>query len=196
MADQEFKVVIFCDMDNVLNNFTKQFALVYNAYYGDVKLDYERETSPYDVKDCLTHLDPEIVEQRVNNILAMEHYWDAMELIPHAQEMLELLNSQYNIKILTAPHWPAWNCIPEKINWLRVNFPFINPDQLVFSQDKGIFCSNSILIDDYPKNITTWRGKTIKPLWGYNKNCKTDKEFMDWNEVPKLIMDVLQEWKL
>jgi 5'(3')-deoxyribonucleotidase len=194
MADQQLKIFIAVDMDNCLNNFTKQFSEIYSAYYGDIKLDYTRETSPFDLREYLKHLPPEIADQRADHVLSMEHYWDSMELMPNAQEMVELLNEQYNLKILTAPHWPAKNCVQEKINWLNRFFPYIQPNQLIFSQDKGVFHPDSILIDDYPKNLAAWNGKTIKSIWGYNVDYKADKEFMDWSEVPQLVMDILQAW--
>ncbi len=91
------------------------------------------------------------------------------------QEMVEfakqLIKEGYDVHILSGA---CYSAVQEKIEWLREHMPFVSPDNYSFvpvGADKSKFIpdpKHSILIDDYNKNLTEWKGLAVKCVTDIN----------------------------
>ncbi|MCR4892102.1 MAG: hypothetical protein K5989_07990 [Lachnospiraceae bacterium] len=92
------------------------------------------------------------------------HFYDKLEIIPGSDELLRSIMAKYGDKceILTGipkPHRHIDNAGEDKQKWMARHFgPEIRVN-IVFKEQKKERCKGEgcILIDDYQKNIYTWR---------------------------------------
>ena len=98
----------------------------------------------WDVVDEARH--PALVDY-----LRSEDFFAVLEVMPHAQRVIEALQSRYDVYIATAA-MEVPTSFTAKYEWLQRNFPFIAPAQIVFCGDKSILRAD-YLIDDNPRQL-------------------------------------------
>ena len=132
---------IICDLDNILNSLTKTLLEFYNKDSGD-NLQIE-DITKYKIDDFTK---PEF---KITDYFKDEKLWMALEPIYQSQEYLEILNQDYDLRIVTASHLYD---MPIKYRWLKTFFPFIKREQIwtVFDKD---WVNADVLIDDCLDNI-------------------------------------------
>lgn len=140
------RFAIYCDMDGVLCDFDAQF----EHYYGIAPREYAKQKGEM------------ILKKAVNDV--GEKYWSQMPWMPGGQELWEYI-SRYNVKILSSPSTFEF-AKQGKLKWISENLN-PKPSEIIFEQTgnkhnvlKGKPYNeirNSILIDDYFRNIAPWK---------------------------------------
>lgn len=97
------------------------------------------------------------------------HYFRDIEPHPAMIMLAEQLQEQgYDVCILSAADRGT---IRDKMEWIGEHLPFVPQENIFFSPlgaDKSEFVKGnadiSVLIDDYPKNLSEWKGTAIKAI--------------------------------
>lgn len=98
-----------------------------------------------------------------------------------AVEAVQKLMETYEVYIVSAAmEFPL--SLPEKHEWLKVNFPFISWRNIIFCGDKSII-NTDYMIDDHLKNLDNFKGKTIMFHSFHNVNYNHHKRANNWVEV-------------
>ncbi len=95
--------------------------------------------------------------QEYYHFFETQNVYDYVSIIPDAIEVLKKLSKKYQIFICTAYYSDMYEmdqsrCLVDKYKWLQKNFPFINPYQYVFINDKSLL-NCDIKIDDRLSNL-------------------------------------------
>lgn len=145
------RIIIFYDLDEVLNWFSKGVIDIYNKESDD---DYDWkdnkswwwDDAPYGFRNYF-----EDMLERPGIFYNMEPQLEGIKF------MEKLIAEGYDIRIVTAPKWNR-NCMVEKLMWIYNHLPFIDPDkQLIYTVDKSLLAGpNRILFDDNSTNLTDW----------------------------------------
>jgi 5'(3')-deoxyribonucleotidase len=185
---------VFVDIDNTLGNLTAHYLSWYNSFYNtDLSVD-NKTLFTYDIPST-TGTDHEEETRRFIQIFNSPGFWLNEPLFPDAADALELLNNKYEVYLLTTPSWKSTYYFPERLKWIENKLPFMDYHRTIFCQNKGIFLSKSILIDDFHENLAKFRGKTIRSVWGYNEDCLSNRSFDpvdEWSLVPDMVKQVCQ----
>ena len=105
-----------------------------------------------------------------------------------SREALEKLSAKYEILVVSlATEFP--NSLTDKLMWLHEHFPFISWKQIVFCGDKSILKAD-ILIDDHPKKLDNFPGKTYmftQPLNILIRNSRHTR-INSWTEIDSILL--------
>lgn len=115
-------------------------------------------------------------------------FFRTLPVMEGSREVMEKLNTNYDIVVVSlATELP--NSLTDKIMWLRDNFPFISWKQIVFCGDKSLIRAD-ILIDDHPKNLDKFTGKTFMFTQPLNLLVNNEKHtrVSSWSEIEKTLM--------
>jgi len=129
---------IYCDMDGVLCNFDKQYTDLTGMppKEAQAKLGSKKFWEPIDK--------------------AGYKFWSEMEWMPGGKELWDYIK-QFNPSILSTPS-SQYSSRLGKTKWIEKNLPGFDKNKVNFSFHKYKFATpNSILIDDFKKNIIPWR---------------------------------------
>lgn len=130
---------IYCDMDEVLCNFTGGYTDTFNKDFASTNK-----------------------EERWEDIKSKKDFWHTLPWMPGAEKMWRMLN-KYNANILSAYSKRDSNSQKGKRSWISKNLRLNGKIYLVQREDKQKFATTdgkpNILIDDYPKNIKEWEAK-------------------------------------
>ncbi|MDR3406739.1 MAG: hypothetical protein P4L99_29910 [Chthoniobacter sp.] len=108
-------------------------------------------------------------------------------VITGSQEVLERLNRQYEVFIVSAAtEYPL--SLGEKSAWLAEHFPFITWHQQVFCGAKNIIQGN-IMIDDHLKHLDVFPGRTLLFTQPHNQHAdsKGHQRVGSWSEIAILL---------
>jgi 5'(3')-deoxyribonucleotidase len=83
--------------------------------------------------------------------LLSDDFFRVLPVMPHAQRVLERLQSRYDIFIATAA-MEVPSSFTAKFDWLAEHFPFIPSSNIVFCGNKSILRAD-FLIDDNPRQL-------------------------------------------
>lgn len=145
---------VYCDVDNVINNFTEQWIEWLSSLYNiDHTFD---EMTVYD----MTQIYPELTKQELFYPVLQKQFWMTLEPNMEAIEGLRYLcEIGYPIKLVTATHYVNlyW-----KVEWLKEYCPFIHHEDIwKVSQKQSLV--GKCLIDDCLDNHIN--GNYIGFLW-------------------------------
>lgn len=143
---------IAVDQDNVIADLLTEWVRRYN-------LDYNDNLKPQDINSWNWHhlTKPECQEKLYTYMDDPELFLN-LPVMEDSQEVLEEMNKQFDIYIVTAPF--NINNAKPKYDWLSMHFPFLDPDKFVFTRDKSIIAAD-YLIDDKPKNLESFGGGKV-----------------------------------
>jgi len=116
-------------------------------------------------------------------------FFRTLPVMEGSREVMEKLNTKYDIVVVSlATELP--NSLTDKIMWLQDNFPFISWRQIVFCGDKSLIRAD-ILIDDHPKNLDKFPGKTFIFTQPLNLLVKNNKHVRvsSWNEIEEMLLN-------
>ncbi len=100
---------------------------------------------------------------------------------------LKMLDNKYHVLVVSlATEYPG--TIPEKIEWLNRNFPFLSWKQMVFCGDKSMI-RGDILVDDHAKNLDHFDGERILYTQPHNINYtpRRGQRVNCWDELVSLL---------
>lgn len=118
-----------------------------------------------------------------------------VEPLPNCVEVIERLNQEYDIYIVTSYVWKenvidAAHNLKYKYEYLRYFFPFLDSNNFIFISDKSKI-KFDIGIDDRPKNLISCEKKLLFTEFRNEKLSKEDLEkdniirVNNWLEVQK-----------
>ena len=182
---------LLIDMDDVICE--GNFLTLANKF---LNTNYKKE----DLKDFyIQHIIPEEKREEWIKFFRNHNSYDYVVFVPDAYEVIEKLNSIYDIYIVTAyiikeDKEFAGTYLKYKYDWLYKNMPFIPPEKYIFCSNKHIV-DGDIRIDDRIENLT---GKSeTKLLFTAYHNKKIEKSTLtdnniirvnNWKEIKKLLI--------
>ncbi len=144
---------ICVDMDEVMADTLGEHIRRYNQ-------TFDEEVTPEDLAGKgLWEVAPQDRQQQLRDFLDAEDFFEDLDLIPGAQEVLQSLSARFEIFIATQA-MAVPNSLGPKYRWLQRHFPFIPPTHYVFCGDKSILRAD-YLIDDLPKNLLRFQGQGL-----------------------------------
>lgn len=103
------------------------------------------------------------------------------------REVVEALNDRYAVLICTAAmEYP--NGIAAKIEWLREEFPFLDPLQFVFCGPKQMMAVD-YLIDDSPKHFPGFQGTPILYTAPHNRAETRYHRVDNWSDIARYFLE-------
>ena len=120
-------------------------------------------------------------EGLVTEILREPGFFRRLKVMPHAQDVVEKLNHHYDVYIATAA-MDVPTSFHDKYEWLLEFFPFLNPQHFVFCGRKNIVNAD-YLIDDNPKQLEIFEGKSIMFTASHNINDDGFDRVSGWKDV-------------
>ena len=121
---------------------------------------FDEDVTPQDLTGKgLWEVTPSDRQQQLRAFLDAEDFFENLELIPGAQEVLKSLSRRFEIFIATQAMMVP-NSLGPKYRWLQRHFPFIPPTQYVFCGNKSILRAD-FLIDDLPRNLLRFEGQGL-----------------------------------
>ena len=125
------RTTICVDMDDVIADTLPEQILRYNRAFNE-------QLTVDDLSGrCFWDLVPPERIPALESQIASEDFYPGLSAVPYSQVVLERLQHRYEIYIATAVmEYPrSFNA---KCEWLRQNFPFVQPSHIVFCGHKGI----------------------------------------------------------
>ena len=179
---------IAVDMDGVLADVFAQFIQYHFKDTGETKT----------IQDALGKTEIEPFPNAAQHLYS-KGFFRSLPVIPGSQEVLEKLNKNYDLFIVSAAtEFPQ--CLHEKQAWLNEHFPFIGWEQMVFCGSKTIITAD-IMIDDHFKNLDPFQGETILFNQPHNQLIDAGKHtrVFSWQEIEELLLNEISmdyEWLL
>lgn len=164
------KPIVFIDMDGTINKFLKPSDLW-----------------SYSVAECLLGEENEDLDRAV---MTKRDFWLNIPPMVGAIDVVERMYERYDCYILSTP-WNGYpDCVRDKMEWMSKKFPFFSTKKMIFTHHKNLL-RGDILIDDHPKNITGFSGKTATIDFPYNRESKVHFRATNWYEIEKWLLEVL-----
>ncbi|MBS1486546.1 MAG: 5'(3')-deoxyribonucleotidase [Bacteroidetes bacterium] len=170
---------LIVDMDDVLADATGQFIKIIKADRG---LIVDRESLNHKQEGTGFPLEREIL----TGYALKEMFFRSMEVKENSQRVLEKLNRQYELFIVSsAMEFPL--SLYEKLEWLKEHFPFLHWKQIVFCGKKSIV-HGDFMIDDLPHNLETFNGHKFLFTAPHNLQFNQFERLNDWKEVGERLL--------
>ena len=184
----QHRPIICVDMDEVIADALGEHLLRYNR-------DFRTNLT---IKDLHGRWIWDIVPPERLHVLEQymlsDDFFAVLGVMPHAQRVLERLQSRYEIFIATAA-MEVPTSFNAKFNWLAQHFPFIPTSHIVFCGDKSIL-RGDYLIDDNPRQLqrftTAREGESSREGILFtapaNVNIQGYRRVNDWLDVEKMFL--------
>jgi 5'-nucleotidase len=173
---------IAVDMDEVVADALGEHIKRYNARFaGNIERAHLVGCHLHDVV-------PREHRRAAHEIVHCETFFEDLEVMPGAQEVLERLSREHEIFIATAA-MEVPNSFASKYRWLQRHFPFISPLNYVFCGDKHIINAD-YLIDDSARHFWLFAGEGILFEAPHNKHVTGYRRVHNWFEVEQLFAAV------
>jgi 5'-nucleotidase len=122
-----------------------------------------------------------------NKLIRRKGFFRTPPVMKDSIEGLNYLNNKYKVLIVSsATEFP--NSLNEKQAWLNEHFPFISWKQMIFCGSKESICGD-IMIDDHPKNLSTFKGKRIifSQLHNVYVSDFSYERVSDWKKIMEIL---------
>jgi len=187
-----YKKKLFLDFDSTIVDSIKSYCNYYNKVYQfdqGFKIAIAENVNQWDLRDeCPLVDNPEF-------IFSNGYFFENLEFMPNAYEVLERLSLQYELIICSIG---TYDNISLKSLWIQRNLPFIKNSILIVNDgckmDKSVInMSDSIFLDDHANNLFTSNAE-FKILFGkeYPWNTKWLKQggrrIKSWLEIEPLLL--------
>jgi 5'(3')-deoxyribonucleotidase len=151
--------IIAVDMDEVIADALGEHLLRYNR-------DFAHEGTPsLTLADLHGKWIWDAVPSRrlptLQSYIDSDDFFRVLPVMPHAQRVLERLQSRYDIFIATAA-MEVPSSFTAKFDWLAEHFPFIPSSNIVFCGNKSILRAD-FLIDDNPRQLRLFQDGPAGP---------------------------------
>lgn len=165
---------IAIDMDEVIADFNCKFIASFNARFS------ENITVADLAGKTVEQFRPQLLAE-MRAMICEDGFFRDMPVIPDSQRGVEALHNRYEIFITSAAmDWPG--SFNAKYHWLRDNFPFISPKNVVFCGNKSIVHAD-YLIDDTPRHFLTFQGEGILFSAPHNLDTEGYRRVNNWLDV-------------
>lgn len=162
-------MIVLCDIDNVLNNFTECCVNKYNKDNGtEFTID---DVYTYDIGRSLGVED---FDHFLNNYLLSPEVSNSCIPLENSITYLEKVNKLCQLYIVTARDWAQLSNI---YIWFQKYYPFITDGQIIRCQEKGLI-RGDVLIDDSLDNILSFPAGRILFDYKYNRNINDIEHFI------------------
>lgn len=179
------KKTVFVDMDGILNRFWEPYVQYYNQIYQDKKKLGANDLVDYSVARCLGLTDT-MADRLDLSIMSKQEFWLNIPVYNGAIEVMERLCERFDVYVLSTP-WSGYkDCIRDKMMWMESKFPFFNTKNMIFTHHKSLL-RGDVIVDDHPKNLQLFQGKTVTITYPYNKDVKVDFRSTSWHDIGKWI---------
>jgi len=166
---------ICVDMDEVMADTLAEFLRRYNQTFN------EDVTTGDLTGKGLWEIAPLDRQQQLRAFLDAEDFFENLDLMPGAQEVLKDLAPRYDIFIATQA-MVVPNSLGPKYRWLQRHFPFIPPTNYVFCGDKSILRAD-YLIDDQARNLLHFEGQGLLYTAPHNLTATGFVRVNNWQDV-------------
>lgn len=175
-------VRICVDMDEVMADTLAEYLRRYNQTFDEA-------VTPADLagKSLWTITSADRQEQ-LRAFLDAEDFFEDLNLMPGAQDVLKFLSRRFDIFIATQA-MVIPNSLGPKYRWLQRHFPFIPPTNYVFCGDKSILLAN-YLIDDLPRNLQQFEGTGLLFTAPHNMGVNGFIRVDNWQQVAEYFSGV------
>ncbi|HEV2213778.1 MAG TPA: 5'-3'-deoxyribonucleotidase [Terracidiphilus sp.] len=166
---------ICVDMDEVMADTLAEHLRRYNQTF-----DEEVTTEDLAGKG-LWEVAPIDRQAQLRAFLDAEDFFENLELMPGAQQVLKALSSRFEIFIATQA-MAVPNSLGPKYRWLQRHFAFIPPTHYVFCGTKSILRAE-FLIDDQPRNLQRFEGHGLLFTAPHNLAVQGFTRVDNWQQV-------------
>jgi 5'(3')-deoxyribonucleotidase len=184
--------IIAVDMDEVIADALGEHLTRYNRDFANDR------TAPLTLDDLsgrrLWQVVPAEHHHLIDNYLRDADFFRVLGVMPHAQRVLERLQSRYEVFIASAA-MEVPTSFAAKYDWLAEHFPFIPTSHIVFCGDKSILRAD-YLIDDNPRQLALFQdsqnGGTFREGILYTSPSNIDitgyRRVDDWLAVEEMFL--------
>ncbi|HTJ29928.1 MAG TPA: hypothetical protein VL346_05485 [Acidobacteriaceae bacterium] len=117
----------------------------------------------------------------LRDLIHAEDFFEDLDVMPGAQEVLAHLNQRFEVFIATQA-MSVPNSFGPKFRWLQRHFPFLSPSRYIFCGDKSILLAD-YLIDDTPRNLEHFHGRGLLYDAPHNRAARGFTRVNNWQEV-------------
>jgi 5'(3')-deoxyribonucleotidase len=175
--------IIAVDMDEVIADALGEHLNRYNRDFPNVQ-------APLTLDDLrgrrLWQAVPADRHAIIDAYLRDDDFFRVLLVMPHAQRVLERLQSRYEVFIASAA-MEVPTSFAAKYDWLAEHFPFIPTSHIVFCGNKSILRAD-YLIDDNPRQLDLFHGEGILYTSPSNINITTYPRVNNWPEVEAMFL--------
>ena len=178
--------IIAVDMDEVIADALGEHLTRYNR-------DFPEQLTVDDLQGrWLWDAVPPARVAALERYMLSDDFFAVLGVMPHAQRVLERLQTRYDVFIATAA-MEVPTSFTAKFQWLARHFPFIPTSRIVFCGDKSILRAD-YLIDDNPRQLRLFQSAGEKPREGIlfsspaNANVTGFRRVNDWLDVEKMFL--------
>jgi 5'(3')-deoxyribonucleotidase len=169
------RATICVDMDDVIANTLSELISRYNHEF-----DEQLTVDDLSGRHIWDFVRPDRIPALERQI-ASEDFYPSLSVVPNSQVVLERLQRRYEVYIASAVmEYPR--SFGAKYEWLRRNFPFIQPSHIVFCGNKGIL-QGDFLIDDNPLELRLFQGRAILFSSPANSLIQEFQRVNNWREI-------------
>ena len=148
--------IIAVDMDEVIADALGEHLTRYNRDFAN---DHAAAITLDDLRGRrLWQVIPAHHHPILDNYLREADFFRVLRVMPHAQRVLERLQSRYEVFIASAAMEVPTSFVA-KYDWLAEHFPFIPTSHIVFCGDKSILRAD-YLIDDNPRQLRLFQSNS------------------------------------
>ena len=183
------KPKLFIDYDNSITNSTKAIVDLYNEdfkYYKKYEYVHWTDIRTWDFLEC-NCAKPEYI----NTYFNQQRFFDIVEFIDNAEEVLNKLKDKYEIIIVSMGYSPN---LRAKEYWIKEHIPyakFIGTNFKKHEDKSHIDMSDGIFIDDNTKYLNTNAKYQIcfGDIYNWNENWE-GKRCFNWYEIEKYLEEL------
>lgn len=119
--------------------------------------------------------------QEIEELIGEESFYAGLPAQPDAQRVMERLSQQYEIFITTAAvEFPR--SLTARLEWLKANFPYINPMNIICCSSKGILNAD-YLIDANARHFAQFSGEGILFTTAQNQQDTGYARVENWRDI-------------
>ena len=171
---------ICVDMDEVIADAVSEHLLRYNR-------DFNQSITAADLAGkWLWEVVPRDHHDALERYLRSDDFFAVLDVMPHAQRVLEALTERFEVFIATAA-MEVPTSFTAKFDWLGRHFPFIPASNIVFCGTKSILQAD-YLIDDNPRQLRRFRGQGILFESPHNLQVTEFPRVKDWLDVERMFL--------
>jgi 5'-nucleotidase len=159
------------DLDDTLNNLCEVWIERYNKDYND-------NITSFNDWDCTKCVKQECGE-KIYDYLSEPQFFYNTNIKENAFEVINFLLEYFDIYIVTA--YRSKTCL-DKTNWIKKHLPNINPENIIFCNNKGLL-NLDFLIDDAAHNIKAFKQQAIVYNHPHNLSLGDNDGFNDYIRV-------------
>lgn len=179
--NEQKRLRIAIDMDGTIADSVKEQICRYNAQFTEaISLEDLRGTT-------LEQIVPPERREAVRRAVRNESFFDSLEVIDGAQEVIRELLRKHDIFIVSAA-MDIPESLAAKHRWLRKHFSFIPERNVVFCGDKAVIDAD-YLVDDEARHFASFCGAGLLFSAPHNFFDTRYRRINDWEEIRRVFVN-------